>query len=103
VTYPAQHNDLLKRWQLGTEEWLLHSDEFKHWYVTVELDRIAYHLQNVNSGRVETKGVTLFCPGIPGSGKPILTSIVITMLGTRKQARVAHHSVMRQTWATRLW
>lgn len=33
--------------------------------------------------RVTTKNQTLFCPGIPGAGKTILTSIVIDHLHTR--------------------
>ena len=35
---------------------------------------------------METKKQTLFCPGIPGAGKTILTSVVIKELSTRFQS-----------------
>ncbi|KAH6989799.1 hypothetical protein BKA56DRAFT_259996 [Ilyonectria sp. MPI-CAGE-AT-0026] len=47
----------------GTGQWFLDSVEFKAW--------------------VETEKQTLFCPGIPGAGKTILTSIVINELTSR--------------------
>ncbi|KAK4155941.1 hypothetical protein C8A00DRAFT_41494 [Chaetomidium leptoderma] len=62
VNYGQQQSDYLNQRQPGTGQWLLNSDEFKTW---VEGDR-----------------QTLFCPGIPGSGKTILTSIVIDKLTT---------------------
>jgi Cdc6-like AAA superfamily ATPase len=57
VDYISQHNDNFGRRQPGTGQWLLNSKEFQDWYG--------------NANR------TLFCPGIPGAGKTILTSIVI--------------------------
>jgi len=54
--FAPQQNDFLKQWQAGSGKWLLESAEFKSW--------------------LETKNQTLFCPGIPGAGKTILTSIV---------------------------
>ncbi|KAK4034663.1 hypothetical protein C8A01DRAFT_48998 [Parachaetomium inaequale] len=60
INYAAQHSDFLKRRQLGTGQWLLDSAEFKAW--------------------VGTPKQVLFCPGIPGAGKTILTSIVIDHL-----------------------
>jgi ankyrin repeat protein len=63
--YALQQNDFLKQRQAGSGKWLLDSAEFKSW--------------------LETKNQTLLCPGIPGAGKTILTSIVIEDLSTRFQ------------------
>ncbi|KAH8727136.1 hypothetical protein GQ44DRAFT_128599 [Phaeosphaeriaceae sp. PMI808] len=63
--YVPQQNDFLKQRQAGSGKWLLDSAEFKNW--------------------LETKNQTLFCPGIPGAGKTILTSIVVEELSTRFQ------------------
>lgn len=63
--YGTQHSDFLLRRQLGTGQWLLNSDEYQAW---------------LNSGKQ-----TLFCPGIPGAGKTILTSIVVDDLITRSE------------------
>jgi hypothetical protein len=63
VDYASQQNDFISRRQAGTGQWLLDSAEFKAW--------------------VETERETLFCPGIPGAGKTILTSIVVDNLTTR--------------------
>jgi hypothetical protein len=63
--YTSQQNDFIKLRQAGTGNWLLDSTEFKSW--------------------VKTKKQTLFCPGIPGAGKTILTSIVVEELSTRFQ------------------
>jgi nucleoside phosphorylase len=57
IDYGAQQSDFISRRQEGTGQWLLHSDEFRKW---------------LNQSRQ-----TLFCPGIPGAGKTIITSIVI--------------------------
>ena len=65
VDYFLQQNDFLRQRQAGTGRWLLDSTKFKSW--------------------VETKNQTLFCPGIPGAGKTILTSIVVEELSTRIQ------------------
>ncbi|KAB5536197.1 hypothetical protein GE09DRAFT_343208 [Coniochaeta sp. 2T2.1] len=61
--YPSQHADLLRRRQPGTGQWILDSKEYRDW--------------------LHTPGQTLFCPGIPGAGKTILTSIVVDDLDTR--------------------
>jgi hypothetical protein len=63
--YAAEQNDFLRQRQAGTGKWLLDSAKFKSW--------------------VETSKQTLFCPGIPGAGKTILTSIVVDELSTRFQ------------------
>ncbi|RBA12730.1 hypothetical protein FPRO05_04180 [Fusarium proliferatum] len=62
VNYGPQQSDTFSQRQEGTGEWLLSSKEFQDWIDT---------------------GKTLFCPGVPGAGKTILTSIVINELMTR--------------------
>jgi hypothetical protein len=57
INYFPQQNDFFKQCQAGTGQWLIDSTEFKSW--------------------IGTKKQTLFCPGIPGAGKTILTSIVV--------------------------
>ncbi|EUC46574.1 hypothetical protein COCMIDRAFT_65909, partial [Bipolaris oryzae ATCC 44560] len=61
--YAPQQNDFLKQWQTGSGKWLLDSAKFKRWS--------------------ETKNQTLFCPGIPGARKTIITSIVVDELSSR--------------------
>lgn len=61
LDYGAQQSDYIARRQPGTGQWLLDSKEFQSWI----------------SGSMQT----LFCPGIPGAGKTILTSIVLEELG----------------------
>jgi hypothetical protein len=63
IDFVSQQHDFITRRQEGTGQWLLDSAEFKAW--------------------VETDKQTLFCPGIPGAGKTILTSIVVEDLTTR--------------------
>jgi Cdc6-like AAA superfamily ATPase len=63
--YAEQQSDFIKLRQAGTGEWLLNSTKFKTW--------------------VDNPKDTLFCPGIPGAGKTILTSIVVEELITRFQ------------------
>jgi Cdc6-like AAA superfamily ATPase len=63
VDYAPQQNDFIAQRQEGTGQWLLDSVEFQTW--------------------LETNKQALFCPGIPGAGKTILTSIVIEELTTR--------------------
>src|SRR5436309_15173502 len=60
IDYGQQQSDFLSRRQEGTGQWLLDSDEFQEW--------------------LTQKKQTLFCPGIPGAGKTILTSIVVDYL-----------------------
>ncbi|KAH8586052.1 ankyrin repeat protein, partial [Bisporella sp. PMI_857] len=57
VDYVPQQSDFINRRQAGTGEWFLDSPEFHTW--------------------LNKEGQTLFCPGIPGAGKTILTSIVV--------------------------
>jgi Cdc6-like AAA superfamily ATPase len=63
INYGPQHSDYFNRRQPGTGQWLLDSVEFQTW--------------------LESDKQTLFCPGIPGAGKTILTSIVIEELTVR--------------------
>ncbi|RYC80736.1 hypothetical protein BFJ63_vAg16371 [Fusarium oxysporum f. sp. narcissi] len=63
VDYAQQHNDFISRRQRGTGEWMLESAEFQAW---------------LNADKQ-----TLFCPGIPGAGKTIITAIVIDYLQSK--------------------
>lgn len=58
--YSAQLSDYLRRRQQGTGEWLLRSSQFQMW--------------------VKNENQTLFCPGMPGAGKTIQTSVVVDHL-----------------------
>jgi hypothetical protein len=62
IDYAPQQNDFIARRQEGTGQWLLDSTEYQSWR--------------------ETNKQTLFCPGIPGAGKTILTSIIVEELTT---------------------
>ncbi|KAI1444648.1 hypothetical protein F5Y02DRAFT_427579 [Annulohypoxylon stygium] len=61
--YASQQADFISRRQPHTGKWFLNSREYQTW--------------------VETKNQILFCPGILGAGKTILTSIVIDYLITK--------------------
>jgi hypothetical protein len=63
IDYAPQQSDYIGRRQPGTGQWLLDSAEFQAW--------------------LETDAQTLFCPGIPGAGKTIITAIVVDYLYTR--------------------
>src|SRR6266566_2465669 len=63
IDYTPQQHDFINRRQTGTGQWLLDSAEYQTWRQTAKS--------------------TLFCPGIPGAGKTILTSIVVEDLTTR--------------------
>jgi len=60
IDYASQQSDFISRRQERTGLWLLNSDEFQQW--------------------IKQPKRTLLCPGIPGAGKTILTSIVIDHL-----------------------
>ncbi|KAL9618763.1 MAG: hypothetical protein Q9160_006557 [Pyrenula sp. 1 TL-2023] len=62
TNFGSQQDEFFSRHEPGTGQWLLESAEFKDW--------------RANSNE------TLFCPGIPGAGKTILTSIVINDVQT---------------------
>lgn len=61
--YGLQQSKYIQTHQEGTGRWLLNSATFITW--------------------VETNRQTLFCPGMPGAGKTILTSIVVDYLTSR--------------------
>lgn len=63
IDYGLQQTDNLKRRQLGTGQLLLSSQEYDSW--------------------VKGPKKTLFCPGMPGAGKTILTSIMIEDLESK--------------------
>ena len=65
INYASQQSDLIARRQEGTGQWLLNSKEFQEWLT--------------QSGR------TLFCPGMPGAGKTMITSIIVDHLCNRFQ------------------
>ncbi len=62
VNYHTQQDDFLGRRQEGTGTWLLNSDEFQAW--------------------PKISKQKLFCQGIPGAGKTMISSIVIDHLET---------------------
>jgi len=63
IDHSTQQSDFISRQQEGTGQWLLDSNQFQDWLI---------------------KGKqTLFCPGIPGAGKTIITSIVVEHLNTK--------------------
>ncbi|KAH7070273.1 nucleoside phosphorylase, partial [Paraphoma chrysanthemicola] len=63
IDYGQQQSDFLKRQEPGTCQWLLDSVEYQDW--------------------LKADKQTLFCPGIPGAGKTILTSVVVHDLTVR--------------------
>jgi hypothetical protein len=63
VDYGSQQTDYIRRRQAGTGQWLLDSVDYQSW--------------------LKSNKQTLFCPGILGAGKTILTSIVVDDLSTR--------------------
>jgi hypothetical protein len=65
IDYAPEQNEFIHRRQAGTGQWLLDSAQYQSW--------------------LKVSNQTLFCPGIPGAGKTIITSIVIDDLSTRLQ------------------
>ncbi|KAF4816976.1 Ankyrin-1 [Colletotrichum siamense] len=63
IDYGSQQSDFLRKRQYGTGEWFIRSKEYCAW--------------------VAIAGQTLFCPGIPGAGKTIMSSIVIDDIDKR--------------------
>ncbi|CAJ2501096.1 Uu.00g039490.m01.CDS01 [Anthostomella pinea] len=58
--YASQQRDFLSKRTEGTGKWLLESNEYQRW--------------------LKDSGQTLFCHGMPGSGKTIMSSIVVDEL-----------------------
>jgi NACHT domain len=61
----AQHLDFIRKRYPGTGQWLLKSNNFQNW--------------------VDGSDQTLFCTGIPGAGKTVMTAIVVDELYSRFQ------------------
>lgn len=55
--YGSEQNEALKRWHPETCRWFLSSQQYQTW--------------------LEAQGRTLYCPGIPGAGKTIMSAAVI--------------------------
>ncbi|RYO73935.1 hypothetical protein DL766_005894 [Monosporascus sp. MC13-8B] len=71
LDYTTQQNDHINRRKPGTGQWFLDTPEFQSW--------------------LNTDNRTLFCPGTPGAGKTIITSIVIEHLQTNyKSSSIAY-------------
>jgi hypothetical protein len=66
IEYGSQQSDYFRKRQQGTGKWFLDSEEYLKW--------------------LETKNQMLFCPGIPGAGKTIISAIIINDLITRFQS-----------------
>jgi len=66
IDYAPQQNDFIARRQQGTGQWLVESKEFQKW--------------------INQSDQTLFCPGMPGAGKTMITSIVVDYLDERYQS-----------------
>ncbi|KAH7134220.1 hypothetical protein EDB81DRAFT_887025 [Dactylonectria macrodidyma] len=65
IDYDPNQSDTLIRRELGTRQWTLNSPEYQSW--------------------LSGDQTVLFCPGIPGAGKTVLTSVVINGLLGRLQ------------------
>ncbi|KAI9774450.1 MAG: hypothetical protein M1839_001733 [Geoglossum umbratile] len=63
IDYGPQQSDYIRRRQAETGQWFLDSEKFQTW--------------------LKASKQTLFCPGIPGAGKTIITAIVINDLHIR--------------------
>ena len=63
IDFGPQQTDYIRRRQAGTGQWLLNSAEYQYW--------------------LKTSKQTLFCPGIPGAGKTIMSSIVVDYLNAK--------------------
>jgi hypothetical protein len=66
INYAPQQIDFMSRRQEGTGQWLLNSNEFQGWLIQAKQ--------------------TLFCPGLPGAGKTMITAIVVEHLFTKFQS-----------------
>jgi hypothetical protein len=63
IDYGPQQSDYINRRQPGTGQWLLDSEEYQAW--------------------LKTGKQTLFCPGIPGAGKTMMSSIIVDNLNAK--------------------
>jgi predicted ATPase len=65
IDYAPQQDDFISRCQEGTGQWVLDSNEFQTW---------------LNESKQ-----TLFCPGMPGAGKTMITSIIVDYICAKFQ------------------
>jgi predicted ATPase len=65
INFAKNKREFIAKRQEGTGQWLLDSNKFKCWR--------------------DQRGQTLYCPGIPGAGKTMMTSIVVEHLSKRFQ------------------
>ncbi|KAL2865381.1 uncharacterized protein BJX67DRAFT_382868 [Aspergillus lucknowensis] len=77
TTYESQQADLNSTRQTGTGQWFLECEEYREW--------------------MEVSQSTLYCPGIPGVGKTILTSIVVNDLYSRSKDNPTTGRTKRQS------
>ncbi|KAK6530571.1 hypothetical protein TWF281_007414 [Arthrobotrys megalospora] len=66
MDYGLRQSDFINRHLKGTGQWLLSSKEFTRW--------------------LDQSKQTLFCPGMPGAGKTIITSMVVNHLQSKFRA-----------------
>ena len=64
--FPAQQSDLIRKCQEGTGQWLINCGEYKTW--------------------LREAGKMIFCPGMPGSGKTMISALVIDHLSKKFEA-----------------
>ncbi|XXG95875.1 hypothetical protein Hte_002147 [Hypoxylon texense] len=67
LDHGSQQSSILTKWHPETNQWFLGSDTLQEW--------------------LENRGKSLYCPGIPGAGKTVLTSTVINYLNDRFSTR----------------
>lgn len=61
ISFVAQQVDIFSKWQQGTGNWFLETADFRNW--------------------IDGRGSSiLWCSGLPGAGKTVLVSVVITYL-----------------------
>ena len=58
--FPAQQSDLIRKCQQGTGQWFIDSAEYRKW--------------------LGEAGKALYCPGIPGAGKTMISALIIDHL-----------------------
>lgn len=63
TNYASQQHDYFRNRQPGTGQWLIDSNQYQMW--------------------LSTSKESIFCQGIPGAGKTVLTSMVIDQLTTK--------------------
>ncbi|MCJ1307667.1 hypothetical protein MMC25_001315 [Agyrium rufum] len=70
LDFTEKQRSIFAKHQKGTGEWLLSDNRFQRWFCGEQ-------------------NCTLWCPGIPGAGKTILTSVVVNYLEENSPGKVA--------------